>query len=40
LDRLLGDWSFGRYATPVIEREKFETPIPAKGAQGWWFADV
>lgn len=38
--RIAGDWTRGRFAWPLVSPEKFEPPIPAKGAQGWWFADV
>ena len=32
----LGDFSHGRYAWEMEVSEKFETPIPAKGQQGFW----
>lgn len=39
-DNIMGDWSPGRWAWPVIEREALPEPIPAKGKQGWWTHDL
>lgn len=36
LERAVGDWSPGRYAWQLELVERFEQPIPAKGAQGFW----
>lgn len=35
-DRIAGDWTLGRFAWPLSVVAKFESPIPAKGKQGWW----
>lgn len=35
-DRVAGDWSAGRYAWPLSKVRPYDTPIPAKGKQGWW----
>jgi hypothetical protein len=35
-DRLLGDWSGGRFAWRMADPIVFDTPIPTKGQQGWW----
>jgi hypothetical protein len=35
-ERALGDYSPGRYAWITKDPVMFETPIPAKGKQGWW----
>ena len=35
-ERLLGDYSPGRWAWVLKNPVMFETPIPAKGKQGWW----
>lgn len=39
-DLLLGDWSAGRYAWRLENRVALPAPIPAKGQQGWWKAQV
>lgn len=36
LDRLLGDFSPGSWAWVLKNPVMFETPIPARGKQGWW----
>jgi activating signal cointegrator 1 len=35
-DFAAGDWAPNRFAWPLSDITKFETPIPAKGKQGWW----
>ena len=35
-ERLLGDYSPGRFAWVLQNPVKFKTPIPAHGKQGWW----
>lgn len=35
-ERLLGDYSPGRFAWVLRNPVAFSTPIPAKGKQGWW----
>jgi len=35
-ERLLGDYSPGRFAWVLQNPVMFETPIPARGQQGWW----
>lgn len=36
LERAVGDWSPGRYGWILKDPVIFETPIPAKGSQGFW----
>jgi hypothetical protein len=36
LERACGDWSAGRYGWILSEPIEFETPVPAKGSQGFW----
>lgn len=35
-ERLLGDYSPGRFAWELRNPVAFSVPIPAKGKQGWW----
>lgn len=35
-ERLLGDYSPGRFAWVLRNPVMFEKPIPARGQQGWW----
>ena len=35
-ERLLGDYSPGRFAWVLRKPVAFSTPVPAKGKQGWW----
>ena len=35
-ERLLGDYSPGRFAWVLQNPVMFKTPIPAHGKQGWW----
>ena len=35
-ERALGDYSPGRWAWVLKNPVMFDTPIPAKGKQGWW----
>ena len=35
-ERLLGDYSPGRFAWVLQNPVMFDTPIPARGQQGWW----
>lgn len=35
-ERLLGDYSPGRFAWVLRNPVAFSTPVPAKGKQGWW----
>lgn len=35
-ERLLGDFSPGRFAWVLQNPVMFDTPIPARGQQGWW----
>lgn len=35
-ERLLGDYSPGRFAWVLKNPVMFDTPIPARGQQGWW----
>ena len=35
-ERLLGDYSPGRFAWVLQNPVVFKTPIPAHGKQGWW----
>ncbi|QHV99253.1 ASCH domain-containing protein [Spirosoma endbachense] len=35
-----GDYSANRWAWQTINPTPFETPIPAKGSQGFWFFDL
>ena len=35
-ERLLGDYSPGRFAWVLRNPIMFEKPIPARGKQGWW----
>ncbi len=35
-ERALGDYSPGRFAWVLQNPEMFDTPIPARGNQGWW----
>lgn len=35
-ERLLGDYSPGRFAWVLENPVMFDTPIPARGQQGWW----
>lgn len=35
-ERAFGDFSRGRYAWHLVNVRRFETPIPARGAQGLW----
>jgi hypothetical protein len=39
-DRIAGDWRPGRFAWPLSDITPFQTPIPAKGRQSWWFYDA
>ena len=36
LERAFGNYSDGRYALVLADAKPFDTPIPAKGQQGWW----
>lgn len=36
LDRMFGDWSFGRYAWKLTDIKILDRPIPAVGQQGFW----
>lgn len=36
INRMLGDFSAGRYAYLFRNAVEFEQPTPAKGHQGWW----
>lgn len=35
-ERALGDYSPGRFAWVLQNPVMFDTPIPARGKQGWW----
>ena len=35
-ERALGDYSPGRWAWVLKNPVMFDTPIPARGKQGWW----
>ena len=35
-ERLLGDYSPGRFAWVLKNPVAFSMPVPAKGKQGWW----
>ena len=35
-ERALGDYSPGRWAWVLKNPIMFDTPIPARGKQGWW----
>lgn len=35
-ERALGDYSPGRWAWVLKNPVMFDTPVPAKGKQGWW----
>lgn len=35
-ERLLGDYSPGRFAWVLKDPVTFDTPIPARGKRGWW----
>ena len=35
-ERLLGDYSPGRFAWVLRNPVAFSAPVPAKGKQGWW----
>lgn len=35
-DRIAGDWTPGRFAWALTDREPLPMPLPAKGRQGWW----
>lgn len=35
-ERLLGDFSPGRWAWVLKNPVMFDTPVPARGNQGWW----
>jgi hypothetical protein len=35
-ERLLGDYSPGRFAWVLKNPIMFDTPVPARGNQGWW----
>jgi len=35
-ERVLGDYSPGRWAWVLKNPVMFDTPIPARGKQGWW----
>lgn len=36
MEYAVGNWEPGRYAWELGEINKFDTPVPAKGKQGWW----
>lgn len=36
LEKVLGDYSPGRFAWVLKNPVMFDTPIPARGQQGWW----
>ena len=40
VDEIAGNWEPGRYAWRMDERMPLAEPIPAKGQQGWWMAEV
>ena len=39
-DNICGNWTPGRFAWPILDFCKFETPIPVKGKQGWGRVDL
>lgn len=39
-ERAFGDFSCGRFGWLLTDPVKFETPIPAKGKQGFWNIDL
>lgn len=39
-DRLAGHWEPGRWAWRRTDPQRFAAPLPCKGAQGFWFADL
>lgn len=39
-ERALGDYSKGRWAWVLKNPVMFDTPVPAKGKQGWWNWEV
>ena len=39
LERAYGDWTPGRYGIILESPKILKNPIPAKGHQGFWFAD-
>lgn len=39
-ERILGDFSPGRFAWVLQNPVMFDTPIPARGQQGWWEWEV
>lgn len=39
-DEICGNWEPGRYAWRLEDRRAFAEPIPAKGQQGFWTAEI
>jgi len=39
-DLICGNWEVGRFAWRMDDRIAFQNPIPARGHQGWWTAEV
>lgn len=39
-DEIAGNWEPGRFAWLLDEPRALKEPIPAKGRQGWWTAEV
>lgn len=39
-DYISGDWGPGRFGWRLEDRSPFTTPIPARGQQGWWTAEL
>lgn len=40
VDEMCGNWEPGRWAWLLTERRAFSAPIPAKGQQGFWTAEI
>lgn len=40
IDFLCGNWEPGRYGWRLEDPVPFTTPIPARGQQGWWTAEL
>lgn len=39
-DAVAGDWRVGRWAWRVVDPKRFPSPIPARGGQRIWYADL
>lgn len=40
IDRIMGDWTPGRFVWRLTEAKRLPKPVPMIGQRGWWSADL